>query len=84
MRMSMSHKIPSNCHARGYFKGDLRCIRCNKWLNPNIPEEEAQIWYGKNGKRHHFRCPVYASYPATLAMYSRQRRDKRIGKAKRY
>ena len=74
-RMMLSHKGPlqSNFHTRGYDKGDLRCIRCRKWLNPNDPQEAKEIQYGKGGKRHHFRCPVWASYPATLSMVSRQK-----------
>jgi hypothetical protein len=76
-KMQLHHVVPGNLHVRGYDKGDLRCVRCLKWIDVTglrYPEESKLIWYGKRGKRHHFRCPVYATYPATLAMVSRQKR----------
>jgi hypothetical protein len=78
--------VCTNSHQRGYVFGDLRCCRCLKWLNENIPEEKVEIRYGKGKHRYHDKCPIYSPYTATLIANPKFHgtRRKLVNNAKRY
>jgi len=40
-------------HQRGYHKGDIRCTRCDKWINPENPFEAIEIRVTERGKMLH-------------------------------
>jgi len=79
-------------HQRGYHKGDIRCCRCNKWIDPvgdRFPREFKEIKIMPSGKRMH--DPRYCLYGsgygiaafATVSRHSPNRR-KRVDDSKRY
>lgn len=78
-------------HQRGYEKGDIRCARCQKFIDPTgirFPEELKEIRIGKAGKKtHHFMfCRIRgkgSSAFITVPRHSPSRR-KRVLEAKRY
>ncbi len=53
---------------------------CKKWLNPNNPEELAEIQFGKGNIKLHKRncCPVNSSYTARLIMSSHHHQPLRL------
>lgn len=77
-------------HQRGYHKGDIRCTRCDKWLNPNDPEEAKEIKWTPGHKRIHiskyckyfgngFGCAVFSTVPRTSP-----NRKRHVDEAHRY
>lgn len=49
-------------HQRGYHLGDIRCCKCDKWINPSNPEEAKEIVLSPAGRQlHHKR---YCDNPA--------------------
>ena len=47
-------------HLRGYHRGDIQCVVCDKWINPDNPFEAIEIKITQpSGKRTHDRryCP---------------------------
>jgi hypothetical protein len=77
-------------HQRGYDKGDIRCSRCLKWINPNDWQEAREIEITPSGRRvHGYR---YCRSPSskggstnfsTVPKYSGGRR-RMVDSAKRY
>jgi len=75
-------------HQRGYHVGDIKCVKCDKWLNENNPREAREIKIGPTGKRTHDPryCDsngMYAAAFSTVPRYAIGRR-KRMDELKRY
>lgn len=79
-------------HLRGFHKGDIKCSRCDKWIDPvgdRFPREWKEIKIMPSGKRMHdsryCKYGIGSGIPvfATVARHSPYRR-KRVDEAHRY
>jgi hypothetical protein len=79
-------------HLRGFHKGDIRCRRCDKWIDPigdRFPREWKEIKISPGGKKMHDSryCKYGNGYGvaifATVSRHSPYRR-KRVDAAHRY
>lgn len=76
-------------HLRGYHKGDIRCCKCDKWINPENPFEAIEIKITPAGKRLHdprycgtyraFGIAAFSTVPRTSPC-----RKRRVDEAFRY
>lgn len=89
MKRSPSSNQAFWMHLRGFHKGDIRCVRCGKWINPKDPEEVTEIKISSGGKKLH--DPRWCNYGngygiAAFATVSRHSpsRSRRVNEAKRY
>jgi hypothetical protein len=75
-------------HQRGYHNGDIKCVKCGKWLNENNWKEAKEILVGPTGKKVHDSkyCDsngMYAAAFSTVPRYAVGRR-RRMEKLVRY
>lgn len=75
-------------HQRGYHNGDIKCVKCDTWINEKNWKEAVQIKVGPTGKKTHDPryCNsngMYAAAFSTMPKYSIGRR-RRVAEVKRY
>ena len=75
-------------HVRGYHRGDIRCSKCDKFVNPNNPIETIEIAHTEGGRMFHDKrfCTTngYGVAFFSLSPRCRRKRGSLNEKCKRY